>query len=679
MLKKDKYAWLNLPNIEEVISKLDNPFSKYSSTIYQDRPGLLEVEVMTNPDYIYFAAKYLLGVELLPLQCIILQELWIRPFPMFIGSRGLSKTFLLAVYCLLKLILTPPSSNGDAGCKIVVVGAGFRQSKLLFAYIENMWNNAPVYKSLCGQSSGVKHENDKFTLTVNTNWVCCIPMGNGEKIRGLRATIVIADEFGSLNPDIYETVISGFGAVTADPVSNVKREAVKKLKIEEGRWSSKDEEVFNSLKTHNQSIIAGTCTYEFMHFGKYWKRWKSIVESKGDPHKLAELFPNGVEEGFDWKDYSVIRIPVELVPEGFMDMKTVMRTKAASSDANSFALEYSAVFVTDSNGFYKRRLIESCVTSESAPITTPSGEQVWFDANTSGNRKGKHVFGIDTASERDNYCITVLEVFPDHQRIVYCWTIRKQQFKEQLSKGLTKEQNYYAFCARKLRDLMKKFPIQTTTEAAIAIDSQGGGFAAAEALQDLDKMEPGEHPLLPVIIDGKEQQTDRMEGWHVIKMVNFADGKWVSDANHWMRKDLTDKALLFPRFDTLSLEMANHFDEKLNSKHDEGYDSLEDCLIEIEELKKELATIIVVKVGQGVNSRDRWETPEINASGKKIRLKKDRYCALLMANYVAHSMKRTPLPPNFSALVKGGQTEKVVLNAWGQHQHSANIFKVIKR
>ncbi len=38
-----------------------------------------------------------------------------------------------------------------------------------------------------------------------------VPLGTGEKIRGLRAHIIIADEFASISPEIYETVENRLG------------------------------------------------------------------------------------------------------------------------------------------------------------------------------------------------------------------------------------------------------------------------------------------------------------------------------------------------------------------------------------------------------------------------------------------------------------------------------------
>ena len=78
----------------------------------------------------------------------------------------------------------------------------------------------------------------------------------------------------------------------------------------------------------------------------------------------------------------------------------------------------------------------------------------------------------------------------------------------------------------------------------------------------------------------------------------------------------------------------------LSFEHDKAegriYDTLEDCVMEIEELKNELAMIIMTQTTTG---RERWDTPEIKvASGKKDRLRKDRYSALIMANMSARRL-----------------------------------------
>ena len=83
-------------------------------------------------------------------------------------------------------------------------------------------------------------------------------------------------------------------------------------------------------------------------------------------------------DNFNWDDYSVIRVPYELIPKGFMDDKQVARAKA-TIHSGIYNMEYAACFVNDSQGFFKRSLIESCVASDQAPVKIGDKEIV-FDA-----------------------------------------------------------------------------------------------------------------------------------------------------------------------------------------------------------------------------------------------------------------------------------------------------------
>jgi hypothetical protein len=85
------------------------------------------------------------------------------------------------------------------------------------------------------------------------------------------------------------------------------------------------------------------------------------------------------------------------------------------------------------------------------------------------------------------------------------------------------------------------------------------------------------------------------------------------------------------------------------------YDTLEDCVMEIEDLKDELCTIVMQQTG--IIGRDRWDTPEIKLpNGKKGRLRKDRYSALVIANMLARQIYREIPGPEYGCIgrVAGG-------------------------
>ena len=645
-------AWLGLGDLS-TLTIPSNPMI-HRTELEIENPDLHLMRLLRNPKYIGSTCKLLFGIELHPMQVAILQEFWYRSFPMYIASRGWGKSFLLALYSTLKMTFYP-------GTKIVVVGAAFRQSKIIFEYMETIWRTSPILRSIfSGNDDGPRRDVDRCTIRLGDSWTIAIPMGDGSKIRGLRAHIIIADEFASISPDIYETVVSGFAAVSASPIQNVKEQAKKKAMSDAGLWNDELETL--NIKMGNQAIISGTADYDFKHFASYWKRYKAIIESKGDHNKLEEIFKGEVPDNFNWKDYSIIRIPYELVPKGFMDDKQVSRAKA-TIHSGIYNMEYAACFVTDSEGFFRRSLIESCVVSDNKPIHI-AGKPVTFDAVTQGNPGRQYIYGIDPASEQDNFSIVILEMHPDHNRVVYCWTTNRSNFKERQKTGLVKEHDFYGFCARRIRNLMKVFPCYR-----IGLDAQGGGVAIEEALHDPSKLEEGENIIWPIIDPNKYKETDDQSGLHMLELVQFAKADWTGQANHGLRKDLEDKVLLFPRFDNLTLGLALENEGKsiLDSELVSIYDSLSECIVEIEELKNELTTIVMTQTSTGPNARDRWDTPEVKLpNGKRGRLRKDRYSALIIANMIARQSMRTLGPIQYD--IVGGKASDMV-------DHKGQLYK----
>lgn len=629
-------AWLDLGDLSEIIIP-NNPMI-HRSKFDIEHPDFHLLRLLRDPKYIGSTCKLLFNIELHPIQIAILREFWDRPFPMYIASRGWGKSFLLALYSVLRCIFYP-------GTKIVIVGAAFRQSKIIFEYMETIWRSSPILRSIFnGNDDGPRRDVDRCTIRLGDSWTIAVPMGDGSKIRGLRAHIIIADEFASISPDIYETVVSGFAAVSASPIKNVKEAAKKAAMTKAGLWNEELESLND--KMGNQAIISGTADYSFKHFAQYWRRYKAIIESKGDVRTLEEIFKGEVPSNFNWQDYSIIRIPYELIPKGFMDDKQVSRAKA-TIHTGIYNMEYAACFTADSDGFFKRSLIESCVANDSSPVVINS-KPIIFDAITAGNGSLQYVYGIDPASEQDNFSIVVLEVHPDHNRIVYCWTTNRTNFKERQKTGLVKEFDFYGFCARKIRNLMKTFPC-----VHIGMDAQGGGVAIEEALHDPSKLEEGEHLIWPIIDYSKVKDTDSQPGLHILQLVQFAKADWTAQANHGLRKDLEDKILLFPRFDSLTIGLALDKEGKdiLESDLNPIYDNLSECIIEIEELKNELTTIVMTQTSTGSGGRDRWDTPEVKLpNGKRGRLRKDRYSALVIANMIARQINRSLQPAQYDII-----------------------------
>ncbi len=658
-----KDSWLGIDTSADV--NASNPiFGIWQDPFFKQNPHLIPVYLMKQPEFLAYAAWVLFEIRLLPFQAVCLAELWTRSFPVFVGGRGCGKTYLLALYTVMKALLCP-------NYKIVLVGAAFRQSRYVFEYCEKLIDESPVYRSLLNRTSRSRKNMDRLLFNINTSTITAIPIGiGGAKIRGLRANTIVADEFDSHDIEIFEKVIAGFGVVSHDPAENVVRHAKYKTMRDMGLDSD------TPTKKSNQIIISGSAGYYFGPLYNYFKKTESIVKSRGDKTKLREIF-NGTDppDGFDWRDYSLIQLPYDLLPEGFLDEKIIVRAKA-TMNPTIFNMEYGAVFAEDSDGFFKRSVIEKAVATEK---NINGGDWVsWcpstFEPLQVGSSSKRYVYGIDPASEHDNLAIAVLEVHNEHSRIVHMWTTNKLDFKARQKRGFTKETGYNAFVARKIRELLQVFPSRH-----IGMDMQGGGIHLLEALNDTKHLKDGEEPLWEVVDYEKEKESDRYSGLHIVYPIQFARYEWLHEANFGLAKDMETRKLLFPRFDPVSLALASVYDKEKVVKFEKETktktlvfpDTLEDLFLEIEDLKDELASIVMSPAGTGVSGRLQWKVPEIQVEGnKKTRGRKDRYSALLIANSIARNIYKD----NYSetdVYVAGGLVQNIDKEAKGSFYISA--------
>lgn len=154
----------------ERVGKFDNPYHEFADICLNN---------------LTWAAHHLLmwkgkPLDLAPFQSVILETLWHKTFPILLASRGAGKSFMLAVYASMRAMLTP-------GSKVVIVASSFRQSKLVFDYIEKLYEYSPIFRACC--PAGIKKPSDSVYVEVGDSIIRALPLGNGEKIRGIRACV----------------------------------------------------------------------------------------------------------------------------------------------------------------------------------------------------------------------------------------------------------------------------------------------------------------------------------------------------------------------------------------------------------------------------------------------------------------------------------------------------------
>lgn len=590
---------------------------------------------MLNLDYIGWTAKVILGIDLFPIQIAMLQIMWNTPFPMLIACRGGSKSFMLAVYAVLRALLDP-------GTKIVIVGAGLRQARLVFNYIDTMWGNSPILRNIVGggKKAGPRQNVDLCYFKVGDSIIYALPMGDGTKIRGFRANVVIADEFASIPEDVFDIVVRGFAATAKTPVEEAKKIAFDKtLAGMDLPADVKKSLTIDDGKMHgNQIVYSGTAYYAFNHFAKKYQMWLDIIQSKGDLDKVSQIFggDNLIPDGFNHRDYSIIRLPHTHLPAGLLDQRQLAHAKA-TLPRNIYLMEYGAVFVKDSDGFYPRSLVEGCTVGPNKPIDTPDGP-ITFTPSMRGIEGPKYVMGLDPAAERDNLAIVIVEVWGNHYRVVYCWVVNKKEFIKRKKRGLVVDDDYYAYCCSRIRDIVSLFnPIR------IEMDSQGGGYAISEMLRTkkLLDIDNGDFPIYEVIDFDDPKSTDgETDGRHILHLVKQSS-EFNQQANICLHKSLETKSLLFPAFDSVKMYAAIEAEKAMGII----FDTYEENVFNLEELKNELCTIQMSETATG---RERFDTPQVVKAGgvegrvRRGRLRKDRYTALLLCHKYIYETEIAP-------------------------------------
>lgn len=561
----------------ERMGKFDDPYEEFADICLEN---------------LTWAAYHLLiwkskPLMLAPFQSVILETLWNKTFPILLMTRGGGKSFMLAVYACLRAMLTP-------GAKIIIVAASFRQSKIVFDYIEQLFNSSPIMQA-CSPTGKIEKPSDSRVLRIGDSVIKALPLGNGEKIRGERATHIITDEFASIPPEIFQVVVRGFAAVSSDPIAAARQRHEEERAIKEGRMRASDRKANYS----NQIIYSGTANFQFNHFYKLYKVHKDIIEGKfqGKAAEIAKRHQSEDDENaiafdgeVDYRDYAIIQVPYFGLPKSFMDEKQIAQAQATMPKA-LFEMEYCCIFPTDSDGFFKRSMIN---------FATPGiGPGKQFSIETKGQTGVQYAMGVDPARKTDNFAISIVKIL-DHDKFenVYCYSMNNKSWPH---------------CIKKIRELLRSFNI-----VRIAVDSGGGGTTVEDLLQDDKHCEQAGDQLIWRFND---EEHKRFHGVHILDMVNFSPS-WIAEANYGLAADIEHRRLLFPY-------------RGINSA-DDTFEA-EEVWQEIEDQKDEMCKIVITATKTGVQHFDVPELPTSQQGTLTSNQRKDRYSSLLLATYAARS------------------------------------------
>jgi hypothetical protein len=321
-----------------------------------------------NPD---LACSYLLvrndkPCRLAVHQRLIIKGLWNHQFNLLILTRGGGKTFLLALYCVLKAMLYPRE-------KCVVASSSYRQAQFTFDEIIKFYDESPLLRQSCVKRPSKGPNACELELESGSR-IIAYPLGDGQKIRGARANTLVMDEVAQIPEDIISLVII--------PMMNTRQDP------------------FDTSGRKNHLVMASSAYFQFNHLYQKYLQYQE-KSNKANP----EYDPN----------YGLHVYTVDDMPEGWMDDAIIKMARESMTELQ-YQMEYLCLFPPDSDGFYPAALVNGA--KKQAVQIEPSGE-----------RGAKYVFGIDPARSGDNFALVVIRLGPPN-KVVACYSLHKHTFPQ---------------------------------------------------------------------------------------------------------------------------------------------------------------------------------------------------------------------------------------------------------
>lgn len=238
---------------------------------------------------------------------------------MLIASRGIGKTWLSSLYCVVICILRP-------GTKIVACSGVKAQGVALIEKIDKEflkmygWGSANLRNEISFISTGVNNagvefKNGSFIKIVTSN----------SNARSNRANLILVDEFRMVDPDIINTVLRRFLTAPRNP-------------------GYLNDPQYAHLAERNGEIFLSSAWYK-----SHWSY-----------EKFKSYFANMLDST---KKYFVACLGYQLaIKEGLLSREQIMDEKTeADFDEVAFSIEMESMFYGDSDGaFYRYDDIEKC-------------------------------------------------------------------------------------------------------------------------------------------------------------------------------------------------------------------------------------------------------------------------------------------------------------------------------
>lgn len=373
--------------------------------------------------YPVHAAWLLAGIQLAAHQRISFREMWHRNDIALMLSRGMSKTFLDALYAVLRatlwshatqIALTRGFRGGKLvlreGCESIISGslAGQNKRSYLIKCLEN-------FKKTPRQSVVriINKDPDLWSIKwSHGSDVKTGPLGKdankSSPLRGQRATeSLILDESNDIDDDMFTSVIRPFARVAPDPIGGIKKKEVSRL----------------------TKIESGTIRYDWQ---RYTKEIASLRKRIAEGDKSAGLVEFNYEDSFYWVDNKrPAKIEVDHLKKAIrsgevvftyrINLEDVMSELGTTTSMDDFLSENKNIIQSSEGAEFSSQLLEEVSSHEvdpkylddlsddpDSPLSNKAGyERMVIPLLCSDD---PCVLGIDVARESDDTAFVLMRI-----------------------------------------------------------------------------------------------------------------------------------------------------------------------------------------------------------------------------------------------------------------------------
>lgn len=336
-----------------------------------------------------FAMQIMGGINLYPQQEIMMKGWMTSDYSMAIWSRGLSKSWSCAIFCLFWALFNP-------GSRIVIISFAFRASRRILEQIEKFVNDsdAALLKNCFPKDMMRRGDEWKWTLP-NGASIMSVPLGDGKKLRGIRADVLIVDERNYLQNAILNEVVGPFLVSNNNIKEQLHIRQQEDEDIAKGLIKEEDRAVFeNNIKV----IYLSSAGYQFEDMYPQYCKWVENIRGK-----RGELEDG--ETDFDTNArYFVSRLAYDAAPPGLINAKTIEEAQNGQMSESVFNREYRAIFTPDSDGYFSAKKL--------LMATIPKGQSPCIELQ--GDANAEYIVAIDpsfsSAEYSDYFAMMVLRL-----------------------------------------------------------------------------------------------------------------------------------------------------------------------------------------------------------------------------------------------------------------------------